>query len=49
MGVVTMTNELREDIKAAVRSHDADASDLRAIASDLEELADKWDAIDDAL
>ena len=44
-----MTNELREDIKAAIRSHDADASDLRAIASDLEELAEKYEAIDDTL
>ena len=44
-----MTNELREDIKAAIRSHDADASDLRAIAADLEELAEKYEAIDDTL
>jgi len=44
-----MSNELREDIKAAIRSHDADASDLRSIAADLHELADKYEAIDDAL
>jgi len=44
-----MSNELREDIKAAIRSHDADAADLRAIAADLHEWADKYEAIDDAL
>lgn len=41
--------EFRDDVKAAIRRHDPDAADLRALAADLEELAERYDRLDDAL
>lgn len=45
-----MTNEeLREDVKAALRRHDPDADALRTLAGDFEELAERYEAQDDVL
>lgn len=38
-----MTEELREDVRAAVRRHDPGADELRDLASDLERLADRYE------
>lgn len=40
--------EFREGVRALLRQHgqDLDADDLRAVATDLETTADKWEGID---
>lgn len=38
-----------EDVKRIVRRHDPDPDTLRAVASGLEELADRYEATDDVL
>lgn len=44
-----MSDEFREDVKAVVRRHDPSADDLRALASDLDELAERYDRQDEIL
>jgi hypothetical protein len=44
-----MSDEFREDVKAVVRRHDPSADDLRALAADLEELAERYDRQDEIL
>jgi len=41
--------EFRDAIREAVRRHDVDADDLRAVADGLRDTADKWDAMDTRL
>jgi len=41
--------ELREEIKRIIRQTDPSAEELRAVANDLEETADKWDELDETL
>lgn len=33
----------RDDIRATIRKHDPDAEELRSLAGDLEELADRYE------
>ncbi len=42
-----MTEEFREDIRAALRKHgqDLEPDDLREVAADLEDEADRWEAM----
>jgi hypothetical protein len=44
-----MSDEFREDVKSVVRRHDPSADELRALASDLQDLADRYDRQDDIL
>ena len=41
--------EFREEIKMVVRRHDPDADELRDLASDLEALADRYEATEGVL
>jgi len=41
--------EFRDEVKRVVRRHDPDAADLRSLASDLDGLADRYDAVDGEL
>jgi len=41
--------EFREAARAVVRRHDPDPAELRALASDLETLAEKWEDTDEIL
>jgi len=48
--VVAMTSEeLREDVKTAIKRHDPDADSLRDLAGDLEELANRYEAAEEVL
>lgn len=49
MGNDDTDTELREDVRAVVRKHDPDPSELRALASDLETLAERFEATDEVL
>lgn len=44
-----MSDEFREDVKAAVRKNDPSAEDLRTLAADLERLAEKFETTDAVL
>lgn len=44
-----MAEDFREDIKAMIRKHDPSGEELRSLATDLESLADRFEATDDAL
>ena len=39
-------SEFREAIRECIHRHDVDADDLRAVATDLHETADKWESIE---
>ena len=41
--------ELREEIKAVIRRHDPDAETLRELSSDLETLAERFEATSEVL
>lgn len=41
--------EFREDVLQVVKRHDPDASDLRALADDIESLADRYDMAEETL
>jgi hypothetical protein len=41
--------DFREDVKRVVRRHDPGPETLRAVAEDLEVLADRFEATDDVL
>ncbi|UHQ96419.1 hypothetical protein [Natrinema halophilum] len=41
--------EFREEIRTVIRRHDPDADDLRDLASDLESLADRYEATSEAI
>ena len=41
--------DFREDVKRAIRRNDPDPETLRAVATDFEELADRFEATDDVL
>lgn len=40
--------DFREDVRAAIRKHgqDLDGDDLRELARDLEDTADRWDSLE---
>jgi len=42
-------SEFREDVRRVVRQHDPSADELRALASDLEDLADRYERQDEIL
>lgn len=41
--------EFRGEIRMVIRRHDPDAEDLRDLASDLEDLADRYEATEEVL
>jgi len=41
--------ELRDDLRAVIRQHDPQPSELRSIAADLETLADRWEDAEEVL
>ena len=43
------SEELREDVKTAIKRHDPDADALRDLADDLEDLADRYEATEEVL
>lgn len=42
-------SEFRADVREAVRRHDPDPSELRALADDLDALADKHEATNETI
>jgi hypothetical protein len=44
-----MSEEFREEVKSVVRRHDPSADDLRGLAEDLEQLAERYDRQDEIL
>lgn len=41
--------EFRESVKRAIRSHDPDPDELRALSTDLDQLADQWEQMEATL
>jgi len=41
--------EFREAVKRTIRQHDPSASELRALAADLQDLADRYETQDEIL
>lgn len=41
--------EFREEIRTVVKRHDPDADELRGLADDIEELADRYEATSEVL
>lgn len=41
--------EFREEIRMVIRRHDPNAEDLRDLAGDLEQLADRYEATEEVL
>jgi hypothetical protein len=46
-GSTAMTEEFRNEVRTAIRRHadELDADDLRSLAADLEEEADRWEGM----
>lgn len=42
-----MSEEFRDDVEEVIRRHaaDLDADDLRTLATDINDIADKWDGV----
>jgi len=38
-----MTEEFRDEVRAAIRRHDPTADDLRSLSDDLEQLANRYE------